>query len=385
MSPLTPTRPAGPAAPAPAVEVDWDLAARWGGRLASPGPTRARAELEQTVASLHDAAVRALPLALRAARLRPAVEASGRQDDVAQVLVVDRPGWMRAAGQSFDAMTSAAFGGGGGGQHAGPADETSTGPAARLAEGARSAPGTAQAAAVLSVLSSRVLGQFDPFAASAPVGGRLLLVAPNILRMERLISADPNDFRLWVCLHEQTHALQFAAAPWLAGYMRGQVGDLVHDLSTTTPGGELGAALQAARRALSRGDAGPAGLGLLELTLNPDQRRLVERLTAVMSLLEGHADVAMDAVGPRTIPSVRRLRSRFDARRRHVTGIDRVLRRALGLDAKLEQYRRGAAFVREVRRTGGRKALDAVWSGPEALPTPAEIADPGAWVERVHG
>ena len=371
------TRPADTAVRSPAVEVDWDRAARWGGRLASPGPTPSREKLEETVASLRDAAARALPLALKAARLGSAVAASGRQDAAAQVLVVDRPGWMRAAGQSFDAMTAEVLGdvwtGAGGG------------PAARLVQGARSAPGTAQAAAVLSVLSSRVLGQFDPFAASAPAGGRLLLVAPNILRMERVLSADPDDFRLWVCLHEQTHALQFAAAPWLVDHLRAQVTELVHDLSTATPSRELGSAVAAARRAVSRGDAGPAGLGLLELALDPDQRRQVERLTAVMSLLEGHADVAMDAVGPRTIPSVRRLRSRFDARRRRATGVDRVLRRALGLDAKLEQYRRGAVFVREVRRAGGRKALDAVWSGPQALPTPAEIADPGAWVERVHG
>ena len=368
-----------PAVRAPVVEVDWDLAARWGGRLASPGPTPSRATLEETVASLRDAAERALPLALKAARLGPAVAASGREEDTAQVLVVDRPGWMRAAGQSFDAMTAEVLG------HPGTGAGAGTGPATRLVQGARSAPGTAQAAAVLSVLSSRVLGQFDPFAASAPVGGRLLLVAPNILRMERLISADPDDFRLWVCLHEQTHALQFAAAPWLVDHLRGQVAELVHNLSTTTPSRELGSAVAATRRAVSHRDAGPVGLGLLELALDPDQRRQVERLTAVMSLLEGHADVAMDAVGPRTIPSVRRLRSRFDARRRRVTGVDRVLRRALGLDAKLEQYRRGAAFVREVRRAGGRKALDAVWSGPQALPTPAEIADPGTWVERVHG
>src|SRR5690606_3685215 len=114
-------------------------------------------------------------------------------------------------------------------------------------------------------------------------------------------------------------------------------------------------------------------------------RERVERITAVMSLLEGHADVTMDAVGTRSIPTARRLRARFDARRRSATGVDRLLRRLLGMDAKLEQYRRGASFVRGVRRAGGRAALDAVWSDVAALPSPVELTDPRAWVRRVHG
>lgn len=352
------------------LDVDWALAGRWAGRLASPGPTASRDELARLVEDLHDAAGRALPMALTAARLGPAVEAAGTTA-TAQVLVVDRPGWSRAAARSFAGLTEAA----------------GLGAGSRLS-GVRSAPSTAQAAAVLALLAGRVLGQFDPFAPDAPAGGRLLLVAPNVLRTEQLISASPADFRLWVCVHEQTHALQFAAAPWLAGHLRAEVAALVAELAETSALQEVGTAVEGALRTL-RGGRGPsdddAELGVLELLLRPAQRDRVERITAVMSLLEGHADVSMDAVGPRSIPSVRRLRARFDARRRNATGLDKVLRRVLGMDAKLAQYRRGAAFVRAVRRAGGRDALDAVWSAPEALPTPREIADPRAWVRRVHG
>jgi coenzyme F420 biosynthesis associated uncharacterized protein len=360
--------------PARGLDVDWALAGRWAGRLASPGPTASRDELARLVEDLHDAARRALPMALTAARLGPAVEAAGTTA-TAQVLVVDRPGWSRAAARSFAGMTEAAG-----------LAASSDARWARLA-GVRAAPTTAQAAAVLALLAGRVLGQFDPFAPDAPPGGRLLLVAPNVLRTERLISATPADFRLWVCVHEQTHALQFAAAPWLAGHLRAEVAALVAELSETSALQEVGTAVEGALRTLrGRGEAeSEAELGVLEILLQPEQRDRVERITAVMSLLEGHADVSMDAVGRRSIPSVRRLRARFDARRRHATGLDRVLRRVLGMDAKLAQYRRGAAFVRAVRRTGGRDALDAVWSGPQALPTPREISDPRAWVRRVHG
>ncbi|NCT91895.1 hypothetical protein GXB85_13165 [Cellulomonas sp. APG4] len=342
--------------PQGSLEVDWDQAGRWAGRLASPGPTASRADLARLVGELHDAATRAHGLALRSSRLADLLP-----DDVppTPVLVVDRAGWARAAAQSFGSLA----GGRGEGRVA----------------AVRAVPATAQAAGMLGLLASRVLGQFDPFAAD----GRLLLVAPNVLRVERDLSADPADFRLWVCVHEQTHALQFAAAPWLAAHLRDEVGSLVTELSQGSAGQEILAAVQRGLRSLRQG--GDDEWGVLEAVLDDAQRDRVERLTAVMSLLEGHADVTMDAVGTRSIPSARRLRARFDARRRTATGIDRLLRRLLGMDAKLEQYRRGAAFVRGARRAGGRRALDPVWSGPEALPTPVELTDPAAWVRRVHG
>lgn len=355
--------------------VDWDRAARWAGRLAPPGPTASRAELEVVVAGLRDAAERALPLALRASRLGGAVEASGRADQRAAVVVVDRPGWALAAARSFSGLA--------------PVPERAPDGAA---DHLRAGPVTAQAAALLALLAGRVLGQFDPFATDAPPGGRLVLVAPNVMEMRARLSADERDFALWVCVHEQTHALQFAAAPWLADHLRREVRALVADL-TATRGPELTSAFERAVRSLggrSRRVPGADGrdddLGVLGLVLDPAQRERVDAVTAVMSVLEGHAEVAMDSVGARSIPSARRLRARFDAqRRRRGSAPDRVLRRLLGLDAKMAQYRQGAAFVRAVRTAGGRDALDAVWTGPGALPTSRELADPRAWVRRVQG
>ena len=365
----------------PALDVDWAAAGRWGGRLASPGPGAERDELVRLVEDLHDAARRAVPLALRAARLARAVEAAGASDVRAAVHVVDRPTWARAAGQSFAALAVAP------GTAAGTAPGTAAGAAQGAGASATDRGATLQVAGLLGVLAGRVLGQFDPFggAPDDEPGGRLLLVAPNVLRTERAMGAEPADFRLWVCVHEQTHALQFAAAPWLADHLRSEIGALVAELGGAGVETGLGAAVRATTRAIRGEDAADGDdLGILGAALDPAQRARVDRLTAVMSLHEGHADVSMDSVGVRTIPSARRLRARLDARRTS-GGLDRVLRRVLGLDAKLAQYRRGAAFVRAARRAGGRDALDAAWTGPDALPTPREIADPRAWVRRVHG
>jgi putative hydrolase len=77
------------------------------------------------------------------------------------------------------------------------------------------------------------------------------------------------------------------------------------------------------------------------------------------------------------------IRGRFDERRKGVGTLDRLLRRLLGLEAKMAQYRDGAAFVRAVVDKVGMADFNAVWAGPENLPTKAEIDDPPLWISRV--
>jgi putative hydrolase len=74
----------------------------------------------------------------------------------------------------------------------------------------------AQTGAVLSFVSSGILGQYDPLGGD---DGILLLVYPNVVSVERQLRLKPADFRLWVCLHEVTHRVQFTANPWLVQYM----------------------------------------------------------------------------------------------------------------------------------------------------------------------
>ena len=347
--------------PLRAPTVDWPAAGRWAAAVVPAGPTPSAAEAAEVVATLRDAAERAYPVARSASGLEAALEAPGAVREPARVLVVDRAGWSRAAAASFAALA---------------AD--------------RRMPGTtAQAGAILALLATRVLGQYDPYSAAADADadaaadagrpGRLLLVAPNVLASERAMGVPPADFRLWVCVHEQTHALQFAAAPWLAGFVRAELAALLDEVEHTPPAQEVGQVLLGLLRAL-RGEVG-RDWSLLD-ALPAGQRERVERMTAAMSLLEGHADVTMDAAS-RAIPQVDTLRRRMEARRSSTAVGDRLLRRLLGLDAKLAQYRNGAAFVREVRRLGGPDALDAAWTGPEHLPRPGEIADARAWLRRV--
>ncbi|QGQ20375.1 hypothetical protein GC089_15735 [Cellulomonas sp. JZ18] len=367
--------------PATAGPVDWHAAARVAGRLAAPGPTAGRDELAALVAELRTSAGVAARHVVDATGMAPA---DGRPADVlARVHVVDRPRWAQANAEMFAVMAA-------------PLARRSDGTPVEVPDAARLAA-AAQAGGVLALLAGKVLGQFDPFTAGEGEVGRLLLVAPNVLQVERALGVDPHDFRLWVSLHEQTHALQFAAAPWLAAHLRARSAELLSDLADLAPRPDrprdraartAGPRLEDLLGALVRAVTGPEGSGGVLQVLTPRQRTVFDEVSAVMALLEGHADVMMDEVGPRVVPSVRSIRRAFERRRDQAAragGVERVLRRLLGLDLKLAQYRDGAAFVRAVRRTVGPDGFNAVWSGAAALPTAAEVGDPAAWVRRVHG
>ena len=343
--------------------VDWDFAASAGRRLAPPGPRAGRAQIERLVTELREATERAVD---------PVAETSGLQAPQGSPapLVVDRGGWIEANATSLRGMLAPVLD-----QVAARRQQSRPSEAAQRIGGRMTG---AEVAGMLAWMSTKVLGQFDLAPEGTP---RLLLVAPNILAVERDLGVDPADFRLWVCLHEETHRVQFTAVPWLRQHLLDAARDLGGQLVPEPD--QLGQRLQEIASALPgvvRGET-----DITQVLATPEQRERLAEVTAVMSLLEGHADVIMDDVGPSVIPSVATIRSRFQERRKGSGGIDRVLRRLLGLEAKMAQYRDGAVFVRSVTDQVGRDGFNRVWESPDTLPRAAEIADPDAWVRRVHG
>lgn len=348
--------------------VDWEVANATARRLARPGPQVSATEAAAVVADLREAAAFAHPHVERITGLHAPTAG-------AVVLVVDRPGWVAANLVSLRAMLE-------------PVVEVmarrrgsaaSSGQVNDLVAAVGGRITGAEAGGLLAFLSAKVLGQYDIHPGGTP---RLLLVAPNVVHTEREMGVDPTDFRRWVCLHEETHRVQFTAVPWLRQHVLDRAASLATDLAPD-PAALAQRLREAARRApgMVRGDGG----SLLELFATPAQREQLASVTAVMSLLEGHADVVMDEVGPAVVPSVAVIRERFDRRRGGSDPVDRLLRRLLGLEDKMRQYRDGARFVRAVTDRVGMAGFNAVWTSPDTLPSAPEIADPGAWVRRVHG
>jgi coenzyme F420 biosynthesis associated uncharacterized protein len=333
--------------------VDWEFAVRIGAGIAGDGPTVSRAEGEAVVAELRADAARATGLVKEFTGLdAPA--------NTAPILVVDRPGWVQANADAFSQVIAPVI------------DKlVDKRPMGSIARSVGAKVTGAEVGGLLGFLSSKVLGQFDPF---HEPHGRLLLVAPNVVHVERELNVDPTDFRLWVCLHEETHRVQFTANPWLRDHLFGEIEALADTLDVQ---GLLGDGLSRAIEAI-KGNG-----NLLEAISSPEQREIMDRVTGVMSLLEGHADVVMDGVGPTVIPSVGVIRAAFDKRRKGIGTLDRILRRLLGLEQKMAQYRDGAGFVRAVVDKVGMEEFNAVFAGPENLPSKDEIHHPERWMKRV--
>jgi coenzyme F420 biosynthesis associated uncharacterized protein len=291
------------------------------------------------------------------------------------VLVVDRRGWVTSSVEGFATVLDPLVT---------KIAEQSSSPPGVVARTVGAKVSGAELGALLAFMSGKILGQFDPFW-DGPAGstGRMLLVAPNIVAVEREMGVDPHDFRMWVCLHEETHRVQFTAVPWLRDHLTSLLGSFVGatDVDPANVGKLLGDGVTELGRVLR----GVEGASITDVLQNPAQKEAVDAMTGVMSLLEGHADVVMDEVGPEVVPSVRKIRKRFEQRRDGAGGLDSLLRRLLGLDAKMRQYRDGAAFVRRVTRDVGHEGFNAVWESPASLPSREEILDPALWVQRVHG
>jgi coenzyme F420 biosynthesis associated uncharacterized protein len=264
----------------------------------------------------------------------------------------------------------------------------------------------AQVGALTGMLSQRVLGQYDLALLDASVAPRLLLIAPNLALTARNLAVDRDELVQWVAIHEITHAVQFSGAPWLRDYLGSLLKELLDGLQVTiaerSPDAGDGAEGNGANGARDE-DAGRGrwpklpdpgelrglldrarGGELLRLTLGEDRWQLVERIQAAMSLIEGHAEHTMDAIGVDVLPSLPRLRAALNHRRESRSLPWRVLERLLGLELKLRQYQVGRRFCDAVVSEGGPAALARAWSGPEALPSPSELQAPAQWLARTR-
>lgn len=343
--------------------VDWDLATATAGALGKSGPRVSFVEATDVVADLRRLTDEAAGhvteyTGLRSQVEHPPVRVVDRRDwaatNIAGLREVITPLVSRLAGDKQPGVLTEAIG-------------------SRLTG--------VQAGTVLAYLSGRVLGQYEVFSADP---GQLLLVAPNIVEVERKLGADPRDFRLWVCLHEVTHRTQFTAVPWMRGHFLGEVQAFV---DASQNGGEhflerlrrgIGTLSDAVKNPESR-------TSVLDIVQTPAQRAVLDRLTALMTLLEGHAEFVMDGVGPEVIPSVGQIRAGFNRRRESGNPLEKAIRKLLGVDVKMRQYAEGRKFVHGVVEQVGMAGFNRIFSSPLTLPRLDELGDPDAWVARVHG
>lgn len=329
--------------------VDWDLAVAMGVRTAGRGP----------VVSPERAADEVLSLRVAAELVRSPVAEITRLPvgSGAAAVVVDRAEWIRANTESMRALMA----------HVRPAG----GPG--VVQGFTARIAGLQLGVAFGFIAGRVLGQYEGLPAPGKEP-RLLLVAPNVMAAAQAMEVDPDAFRTWVCVHEETHRQQFTSVPWMSEHFGQVVAAIVADL-------DVGPRELASRISDAVNPAGerPKGMAMLH---SREMRAQAEGLLGLMTLLEGHADWVMDQSGD-VVAQADDLREAFEARRKSGSVLDALLRRVLGLEAKLAQYRDGAKFVRAVVAEVGVDDFNAVWAAPEYLPSLTEIHEPRLWLDRV--
>ena len=355
--------------------IDWALAervARWAsGRTSTPTTYRPAAMQRD----FDEMTARAEGLVAEATGLVVATPGRGR--------VIDRPAWVAANIASFQRLLAPTLGKLAAHKPASPRSAIAPGLSRQLAGVSRSVNGT-QLALVLSWMSTRVLGQYDLLLTEGVDEENqdiVYFVGPNVAALEERHGFDPAQFRLWLALHEVTHRAQFMGVPWLRSYFVSLVAAGLEPLGSDPH--QMTDAIRRAAQEIRAGRSPMRDAGLVGLVATDEQLAALQRIQALMSLLEGHGDVTMDRAGADALPGAEQFSQVLQQRREQVRGPAKLLQQILGLEAKLRQYAEGEKFVRSVEQSGGRQLFDRVWQGPEWLPSLAEIRDPAIWVSRV--
>ncbi|MCF2706664.1 zinc-dependent metalloprotease [Arcanobacterium haemolyticum] len=304
------------------VTISTHTAGSFAARIAGAGPVVGMSEAANVVADLREQVEQARGVV---------TELTGLEVPDVEVRILSRAAWAKAVVVSLEA----AF------------------PESWISRDVRAHAGFVSSSAygvAVGAVARRALGQYVPEGFSGREG-QLYLVAPNILEFRKDFGLDQRDLAMWMCVHELTHAAQFAAAPWLS--------DVI--ISHT-------------RALMEAGDGADISF---------DEGAGAE-VNAVMSLLEGHADYVMNDVPVAFIPGKQRLIESMTKRRSSSNVLAKFFQQSIGLDKKMEQYGAGRAFVEAVVSEVGYEGLNAVWDNPLNLPSADEISHPLSWIHRMQ-
>jgi coenzyme F420 biosynthesis associated uncharacterized protein len=184
-----------------------------------------------------------------------------------------------------------------------------------------------------------------------------------------------------LALHEVTHRAQFTGVPWMREHFLGLVDQT---LAAVDPDPKrFIEALSRVADAMRQGKNPLEDGGLAALVASEEQRAVLEQVSGLMSLLEGHGDVTMDRAGQGLVPNAERFGRVLRQRRAQSQGLVKLLQQIIGLEAKMNQYEAGERFIEHVERAGGTALLERAWEDPVMLPSMAEIRAPETWVQRV--
>ena len=298
-------------------------------------------------------------------------------DAVERTFAVDRVDWIEANISSFKRMFEPI-------EALNANNSAPKSAASQLFGNANRAVVSGEVGLLLAYLARHVLGQYD----LALLGretietGKLYYVEPNIRAVEHALRLPKSDFRMWLALHETTHAFEFEGVPWLRGYFNGLIEQYFEFLKQDAEQLRQGFKAMRAMVGRAREQRGP-DVSWLEAMMTPEQRALFNQMQAAMCMVEGYSNHVMNAVGRDLLPRFDAISKTFEVRRRDRSRIEKLFVRLTGLELKYEQYQLGERFIDGIVESHGHDVARKIWDNAASLPTMAEIRAPHLWIARV--
>lgn len=234
-------------------------------------------------------------------------------------------------------------------------------------------------------LATRAFGQYD-LPIPRPPGPDLLVVPSTVDAFGTAWDIPLDEVRLWVCLQELTGHVVLGV-PHLREELMGLVGRHVagfrpdpEALAEKLGSLEFGDAdaMQALQRTLGDPEV------LLGAMQTDQQRAQLPRLDAIVSVVVGYVDHAVDRAAASLMGSPGRIAEAVRRRRVEASDHDVFVERLFGLTLGRHQVDRGRAFVAGVVERAGVEGLQQLFRNAGSIPTPAEVDAPGLWLARLE-
>jgi putative hydrolase len=238
-------------------------------------------------------------------------------------------------------------------------------------------------------LAARALGHYE-LPLPRPEGESLTVVLTNVDAFAQEWSLPQESIRLWVCLSDVVHD-RVLRVPHVRARLEELLADYTSSFSDDPASMERRFDELGVTDLLGSGDPDMAALqrlagdpDLLLGTMQSDhQRDLMPRIETLVATVEGYVDHVLDHIGGRLLQDYDRVTEALRRRRVEFGPEQRFVEHLFGLELSQSTFDRGAGFVDGIVERAGDRALDALWSDPGHLPTPAELDAPGLWLARI--
>ena len=236
-----------------------------------------------------------------------------------------------------------------------------------------------QLGAALAQLAGEVLTSTD---IGIPLGpdGVAALLPDAIEQFATGLERRSSEVMVFLAVREAAHHRLFTQVPWLRQRLLATVEEFARGIRVDS------AALEEMARQIDPTDAESMERlmrsGLLEPQTTAEQKAALNRLEALLALVEGWVDVVVaDAVQER-LPGADALRETLRRRRASGGPAEQTFATLVGLKLRPRKLRAAAEVWRALGEQRGCEGRDGLWSHPDLLPTAEDLDDPAGFAER---